>query len=147
MAQGPVPSYAEFLGGVTKPECFTGPNPSSPTIPQAIVESVLEDCTDEVVSAFGDRATPPILTWDGACKRAVICLSARVLMGHRGYKKDPGGDSEFVALAKRADEWLELVAAKRRHPTFTDSTVGLRPDTPRISSSLTADAWARPRYR
>ncbi len=136
MAQGPVPTDAAFLAGVSKPECFSG-------IAQATRENVLSDCADEVVSAFGDRATAPILTWDGACVRAVITLAARVLMAHRGYKKDPAGDSEFVALAARTDEWLELVAAKRRHPTFTDSTTGYRPDTPRVSGAQSADAWTR----
>ena len=138
MAQGPVPSYAEFLAAVAKPDAFD-------SIAQATVEGVLSLVTDEVVTAFGDRATPPILSWDGSCVLAVVKKAARVLMGHRGFKRQQGSDDEYIALAKEADDWLELVAQKRRHPTFTDSTNGLRPETPLITGERTADAWAKSR--
>jgi hypothetical protein len=142
MAMGPVPSVATFLATVTKPSCFSGLEGGDATI-----LAVLGQCTDTLVSALGDRATPPILEWgadgysDNSCVVHIIALAARQLIGYRGYKKDSAADSEYIELAKRADDWLELVATKRRHPTFKDSTQGYRPDTPRISYATRSDAW------
>jgi hypothetical protein len=146
MAMGPVPSVDLFRGTVTKPECFED-------ISDDTIRNVLTQCTDHAVSAFGDRATPPIIEWgadgnsDTSCDGHIIALAARRLIGYRGYKHDSIADSEYINLGQRADDWLELVATKRRHPTFKDSTQGLRPDTPRISFARTSDAWTKRRDR
>lgn len=137
MADGPVPSVELFRASVTKPSAFE-------SIADSIVANVLEQQTDIAASAFGDRAILPILTWSSACDSAVIAMTARVLMGYRGYKRDGAGDAEYVGLALRAEEWLEMVAQKRRHPSFTDSRgSAARPDAPRITSSRRSDDWTR----
>lgn len=138
MAQGPVPTVDDFRTSVTKPDCFAA-------IDDSIIAKMLSRKTDYLVAAFGDRATAPILSWDGSCEDAVIAFTARTLMGYRGYKKDAAGDSEFVALDVKADAFRNGIKDKTEHPTFEDSTPGLRPDTPLVGSSPTADYWARSR--
>lgn len=142
MANAPVPTYAAFLAVVTKAD-----SSAFATISQANVEAQLALSADEVASYFGDRATLPIVTWDGACQRAVIALAARALMGHRGYQRGATGDAEFAALAEWARDWLDKVRRKEAHPVFADSTSGKRPETPIVLSHRSADQWAWSRWK
>lgn len=136
MANAPVPTAAEFRDSCTKPEAFA-------SVDSSVIDIVLARKVDYLAAAFGDRATLPILEWDGSCVDAVFAFTARALMVFRGYKKSPEGDSEFVTLDVEAKKFRDGIKAKTEHPTFTDSTQGNRPDSPRINSERTSDAWTR----
>lgn len=135
MANGPIPTAAQFRASCTKPEAFA-------SVDSSVIDIVLARKVDYLAAAFGDRATLPILEWDGSCVDAVFSFTARALMGFRGYKKSPEGDSEFVTLDVEAKKFRDGIKAKTEHPTFTDSKAS-RPDRPLISSAATSDAWQR----
>jgi hypothetical protein len=140
MANGPVPTYAAYMAGCPFPEAFSG-------IAQSTVELVLARKTDLLVSALGDRAKAPIISWDGACDDCVCALAARTLMGYRGYDSSAGNDAEIVKLAEEAEKFRQSIIGKTEHPVFVDSHLGYVPDAPRISSSATSDAWVTARRR
>ncbi len=135
MANGPVPSKAEFLLRCAKPDAFIA-------VSDDAINTALEDETDVAASYYGDRATLPLLTVDGAFTKAVCKLAARTLMGSRGYKKDAGADGEFIAQAKDAEAWLVLVSEKKVHPTFTDSSSDVE-DAPLLKTSAKSDTWIK----
>lgn len=143
MASGPVPTRAAFLLACPYPEAFNG-------IQAASVSEVLSRMTDRLVSAFGDRAIPPILSWDSSCDDAVCALTARRLMAYQGYSHDESADKEIRALAEEAEAFRKGIMDKTEHPVFVDSHSGAVPDAPRVLSSATSDAWVtsrRPRGR
>ena len=134
MAQGPVPSRADFLAGCPFPDAFVGIDATS-------VNRILARMTDRLASAFGDRAIPPIVSWDESCEDAVCALAARRLMAYRGYDGNQGQDAEIVKLAGEAETFRSAIKDKTEHPTFVDSHLGPVPDAPRVLSSRTSDAW------
>lgn len=133
-ANGPVPSREAFLLACPFPEAFSG-------IPEPSVNSVLARCTDRLVSAFGDRAIPPILSWDASCEDAVCALAARRLMAYQGYSHQEGADIEIRNLADEAEAFRKGIMDKTEHPVYVDSHSGPVPDAPRVLSSATSDAW------
>jgi hypothetical protein len=121
-------------------------------IPDATIDLFAEQHADELAAALGDRATLPILQWDGACDGNVRALMARSLMGHRGYNRQAGTDEEIGKLADRADAFLDRCRpgkagadGKRENPRFIDSAQNAPRDAIRVTSSRRSDDWARPR--
>lgn len=134
MANGPVPSRASFLLACPYPEAFS-------RIADASIDATLARMTDRLVSAFGDRAIPPILSWDESCVDAVCALTARRLMAYQGYSHDESADKEIRALAEEAEAFRKGIMDKTEHPVYVDSHSGPVPDAPRVMSSRTSDAW------
>lgn len=139
MALAPVPSKADFLQRVAKPEAFSG-------IADDTIATTLADNTDIAASYYGDRATLPLLEVDGGFVSAVCKLAGRSLIGTRGYKRPGEGDSEFVAQAEASEKWLQLVADKKVHPYYRDSKSS-EEDGLLMSSAERSDDWVTRRCR
>lgn len=136
MALYDFPLTAErFLSACSKPDAFSG-------IATDTITLVCSQESDRVASALGDRATLPILQWDGALDGAAFARSARRLMTYRGYRKDAGADNEIVGMAKDADDFLARLRpgtsapGKSENPMFVDSGS----NRPRDSIFITAGA-------
>lgn len=141
MALAPVPSKADFLRRVAKPEAFKD-------VADDTIAAALADNTDIAAGYYGDRATLPLLEVDGGFVAAVCKLAGRSLIGSRGYKRPGEGDSEFVSQAEAAEKWLGLVADKKVHPHYVDSS-SKEEDGILVSFADRSDAWVRrePRCR
>ncbi len=148
------PTSADFLASVTKPETFTGNpggSPPVPGIPLATIDKVLRQEADRAVAvALSDRSTPPILQIDEGFCAEVIAVTARRLLAYRGWIKagqPVEGDSEYVALAERADLYFRSCGpsaeGKRITPQFIDSAQQRVTDGVRVSSWRTPDAALR----
>lgn len=128
---------ARFRSACSKPEAFED-------ISDDTVDLVCSQESDRVASALGDRATLPILQWDGALDGAAIARSARRLMAYRGYKKDAGADNEITGLARDADEFLarcrpgSQAPGKSENPMFVDSASNFPRDAVRVLSQSTS---------
>lgn len=135
MALYPVPpTVARFRAGCVKPEAFQG-------MGDDVIALALEHAAAEVQSALSNRATLPILEWDAACDGAARAIATRSLIGHRGYNRQAGADTEYVALAERADKYLERIINNEVSPLYVDSGGNEPLNAPRILSSDTSDAW------
>ena len=138
MAKGPVPTVADFLSVATISEAFQPGLPEAP-VADATILRALSRWTDMFVSALGDRAIPPILSWSEDVERAVCLLAARDIMAYRGFNTT--ADKALLDLATEAEKYRQGIMDKREHPVFTDSHSGPVPDAPRVISSARADAW------
>jgi hypothetical protein len=134
---------ARFLAACSKPDAFT------PGIATDTITLVCSQESDRVASALGDRATLPLLQWDGALEGAAIARAGRRLMAYRGYNKTAGADNEIVAMAKDADDYLSRLRpgtaapGKSENPLFVDSASNEPRDAIKVISSQTSDGWTR----
>lgn len=135
MAQGPVPTVADFLEWCPYPEAF------SPGIPDATITKHATLAADWVAAAFGDRAVMPIIEWDGACEAAVYQRMAYTLMNHRGYDRDAGNDKAIADMHEDAKRLRDGIQNKTEQPYFVDSHAGAVPDAGRVLSSCKSDGW------
>lgn len=155
MALVPVPpTSASLLATCPKPEAFTGnPGATPPVlgIPASTIDQVLRQESDAAqAEAFGDRATLPILQWDEGMEGHVIARASRRLMAHRNFNPKAGADDEILAMAKRADEFIEACgpgapggAGKRITPQFVDSKQNQTTDGIKVTSHHRADWFTR----
>ncbi len=137
------PTAAQFRASCPKPEAFE-------SIDDAAIDLACDRWSDTLQSALGDRATLPILQWDGACHGAVLARVARSIMGNRGYNRQAGADDEIGAMADEAEAFFDRCRpgkggadGKRENPRFVDSKENRPQDAVIVSSSARSDDWAR----
>jgi hypothetical protein len=97
---------SRFIAGVTKPEAFT-------SIAATSVAQVLSAQASLAVQiALSDRIPvgSVVVQVDDGLENIVFMLSARQLMGSRGYNRDAGADDEIVKLAEGANAILMMMA-------------------------------------
>ncbi len=84
---------------------------------------------------------------DDGFESIVFALTARDLMGSRGYNRDAGGDDEIAKLADQAREDLMMMApgagGKRVTPQYVLAAARPRADSVYVNSRARADDWAR----
>lgn len=137
------PTVERFMRACVKPEAFES---IEITTREQVLLAEADRCA---VLALSDRATFPILKVDQGFEDAIFSVTARRLMGSRGYNRDAGADEEIVKQADRADAYLTLAApgldGKRITPLYEDSNSNTVIDGVLVRSSATADAWAQGR--
>lgn len=134
MAQAPVPSKADFLLRIAKPEAFA-------SISDSAIDTALSDEADACAAYYGNRATLPLTEVDGGFTRAVCARAGLSLMAYRGFNRQAGADKEIVEASARATAWLEQVRDGSLNPYFVDSSESVQEDAPLFGTSEKSDFW------
>lgn len=149
------PDAAYLIASCSKPEAITG-NPVGvpvvPGIPTATIDLVLRQEGEAAIrEALSDRiGDAEVAQIDEGFAGHIVARALRRLMGYRGYNRQAGADEEIVKLGERADAFIAACApgagglnGKRITPRYVLVTATPQQDCIRISSSATADGWAR----
>ena len=104
----------------------------------------ISEIVDDIGSALGDRATPPLVQWDGALDGKCRAIAYRDWMNERGRNRQAGADDSIDAVADQARAYLQrlrpgLPDGKSENPFFVDSGGNAPRDAPGIKSSRDAD--------
>lgn len=142
------PPSTRFLAGCPKPEAFAS------IAPATVAQVLSARATRSVQIALSDRdgidVSSGVVQMDDGFESIVFALTARDLMGSRGYNRDAGADDEIVKLADEARDDLLMMApgagGKRVTPQYVLAASVPRQDSVRISSQERSDDWARSRH-
>jgi hypothetical protein len=136
---------ARLRASCPKPE--TIPLESAKPGTDAALALILFRVIGQVTSALGDRATPPLLAWDGMLDGTALTLAYVKWMNLRGRNRDAGADSSLDAEADEARAYLARLRpssdgmGKSENPRFVDSGGNAPRDAPYVGSSTRADDW------
>jgi hypothetical protein len=98
-------------------------------------------------SALGQRATLPLLQWDGALDGACIDLATRDYYNKRGRERGKGADTSIDAVADDALAYLARLApagdakGKTENPQYVDSGGNEPLDRARFNRARRSDDW------
>ncbi len=140
-------SVARFRLMCPKPEAFAG-------MADAVIALHLEQHSDELQEALRDRIPNggTVLQWDASCEGAVRGLTARSLMGTRGYDRTKGADNSIDRVGEEGAAYLERCRpgdpnGKRANPRIVTSEGRADADAPFVSASGRADSFIGLRAR
>lgn len=129
-------------GSAPKPEMYPAGAGTDATLAQ-----LLADAVDEIGSALGQRATLPLLRWDGALDGKCRDLAAVRWLRLRGYKADAGGDKVIERIWQAAIDYLARLApagdadGKTENPRYEDSGGNVPQDRARFGRGARSDSW------
>jgi hypothetical protein len=133
---------ARLRASAPKPEAITAGASTDATLAVLLFKWV-----GRVGSALGQRATLPILQWDGALDGACIDLAARDYYNKRGRERGKGADTSIDAVADDALAYLARLApagdadGKTENPQYVDSGDNEPLDRARFNYSTRSDGW------
>ncbi len=111
----------------------------------SVIDYWCEKASDDVETALGDRATPPLLQWNATLEGTAIALAHyEIILFVRGINPAQGADAAIVTRKKDADAFLERLRNKQENPRFVDSASNFARDAVKVlSQSNSTDALYR----
>jgi phage gp36-like protein len=110
-------------------------------VDEAVIDDWCERASDEVQSALGDRATPPLLQWDAVLEGAAIAIAHyEIILFIRGINKGQGADAAIVTRRDNASKYLDRLRNKQENPRFVDSGSNFPRDAVQVISQRNSTA-------
>ena len=104
-------------------------------VDDSVIDDWCERASDEVQSALGDRATPPLLQWDAVLEGTAIAIAHyEIILFVRGINKQQGADAAIVTRRDNASKYLDRLREKEENPRFVDSASNFPRDAVRVLS-------------
>lgn len=114
------------------------------------IDAALQDASDEADGYLRAQWTLPLIEWSNDLTKFVCYIAKYELMSFRGFKPDGTMDVVFADDAKKARDWLKLVAEQKVTPNFVDSssaaTTGKTSGTGPKVFSARSRGFGRPLY-